>query len=668
MMPFRRPVPRAWVGAFATIAAATTASAYLVREQWRVEIAAAEERAQVATHQLAERLSGELARGQYERLPDLLRTWAATDPSLARLRLVAATGFPLAEFERPELHGAQFEHSTAVPYGVRGEARLTVVTDLGLAHQRQARLQTELVLANVLLSAAVVALTLMYGAARASARRYRMLSAANQPLLTHAASSDLLQTVCDVAAREGGYALAWIAVPEDAPFVRIAAAAGPASAYLEGLRLSADRALAEGQGPVGHTLRTGEAYVCNDFLRDPMTAPWAPRARRFGIRSGVALPLRRGSTVTGVLCIYSERRNRFDVNEGALLEQLAGDISLGLDYAARGADLKRSLAQLNEIELTAGAGAFALALPARRLWCSDGAARLLGRTAGEGLIPESAGVDAREPAADLVELIAAAADTPGAFELDLQIRAVGQASRWLRVTGIVQRSADGDASATGMLQDISASRELEAEIGEAADRERQRLASELHDNLGQVLTAASLLLEALHRGFSRSSPPAQSDVGRIRELVDESLRLCRSLAHESAPVLRGELGASLERLAATTRAAGVRCRLALDPATATLAGEQALELYRIAQEAVTNALKHGGCGEIEIGLSQRGPMIELAIRDDGTGFLGAEAEATSGLGQRTMRYRAARAGGTVVFRNNAKRGATVLVTVRRLDV
>lgn len=666
MTAVSRAGPKVWVGSFAIIAAATAASAYFVHENWRIEISAADAHAQAATQQLAERLSGELARGQYERLPDLLRRWAGTDPSLARLKLVAANGFPLAEFERSNLHGAQFERSIAVPYGVRGEARLTVVTDLGLAHERHARLRTELVLGNIILAAGVVALTLMYGAARASARRYRMLSAANHPLIMRATSPDLLQSVCDVAAREGGYALAWIAVPDDGRFVRVAAAAGRATGYFEGLRLSVDPALAEGRGPIGHTFRTGTAYVCNDFLRDPMTAPWAKRARRFGIRSGVALPLRSGSTVSGVLCVYSHRRNRFGADECALLDQLAGDISLGLDYASRGVELERSLAQLKEVEATVGAGAFSLELPARRFWCSDGAARLLGRSAGEGLLSEPANADARDPAEDLVQLIAATADTPGAFELDLPVRANGNASRWLRVTGVVHRVDDGAVRASGMLQDISEHRALEGEIGDAADRERQRIARELHDNLGQLLTGASLLLGALERGIARGKSPAQADVEHIRETVEESLLLCRSLAHDSAPVLRDGLGSSLERLAATMTAVGVRCRLSLDPATDTIVDEQALELYRIAQEAVTNALKHGGCSEIDLALRQHGPVIELAIRDDGIGFRGGEA-AANGLGQRTMRYRAARAGGTVVFRNNAERGATVLVRARRLD-
>jgi signal transduction histidine kinase len=157
-----------------------------------------------------------------------------------------------------------------------------------------------------------------------------------------------------------------------------------------------------------------------------------------------------------------------------------------------------------------------------------------------------------------------------------------------------------------------------------------------------------------------------SDVQRVRGPVQESLRLCRALAHDAAPNLRGDIGDSLEALATMTTAAGVRCQLSVDPATASLAGEQALELYRIAQEAVTNALKHGKCQEINVRLAQRGPAIELTISDNGIGFRDDGTPPVAGLGFRTMRYRAARAGGSVVFRANADRGVTVHVRVPRL--
>jgi len=154
-------------------------------------------------------------------------------------------------------------------------------------------------------------------------------------------------------------------------------------------------------------------------------------------------------------------------------------------------------------------------------------------------------------------------------------------------------------------------------------------------------------------------------IERAGELITEAMHLCRTLAHDTAPTLTGTLGASLDDLARRTSATGVGCSVIAGPSASALGGEQALELYRIAQEAVTNALKHGHCARIVIEAAARGHMLELSIRDDGIGFGRAENSSRAGLGQRTMRYRAARAGGTIVFRNNPDRGATVLVRVRR---
>jgi signal transduction histidine kinase len=215
----------------------------------------------------------------------------------------------------------------------------------------------------------------------------------------------------------------------------------------------------------------------------------------------------------------------------------------------------------------------------------------------------------------------------------------------------------------GLLQDISERKSLEVELTRAADAERQRLASELHDNLGQVLTGASLMLRAIERSVPAGNEPLREDIGRANALISESLTLCRTLAHDTSPFLAGGLGASLDSLAARASAAGVNCTVTVAPAAQDLGGEQALELFRIAQEAVTNAMKHGRCTRIAITVAVRGHMLELSVSDNGIGF--GAAAAGGGLGQRTMRYRAARAGGTILFRDEPRRGATVLVRVRR---
>ncbi|MBS0374357.1 MAG: GAF domain-containing protein [Proteobacteria bacterium] len=660
-----RADPTIWVPAVLAIALAVAGSVYLLREQWRNELSTAQDRTRADAEQLASRIAGELTAGRYEGLPALLEGWARTEPSIASLRLEAANGFVLAEFSRPELTGDHLTHSIGVNYGYRGEAHLRSVMDLGAAVARQRKLRSELALGNLVLAIGVVAAALLLGALRSSTRRYQMLLATNERLLGGPGERNLLQAVCEIAVRDGGYALAWIGLLENGPFMRPTAASGPALGYLEGLQLTADDSRVEGRGPAGEALRTGQPYVCNDFEADPRAAPWLERASAYGIRASIALPLRRGDGVIGVLSFYSRRPGRFDAAERALLEQMAADISLGIEYVHRGAELERSLAQLNEIESTARAGAFELALPARRLWCSVGAATLLGRAPGEQQVAATE-VDGagRDAAADLVEYVAAMATSAGSFDFDLPVGLHPAAPRWLRVSGEIALVPEGSAT-RGMVQDVSERKALEVEITRAADRERQRLASELHDNLGQVLTGASLMLGALERG-AQGAPARPPDLTRASELVHESLRLCRTLAHEAAPILSAGLGASLEGLAVASSGGGVRCRASVSAGARNVEGEQALELFRIAQEAVTNALKHAQCRQIDISLTQRGPMLELAVRDDGIGFGTLAVSGRGGLGQRTMRYRAARAGGTIVFRNNGDRGASVIVRVRRL--
>jgi signal transduction histidine kinase len=655
-----------WSVATAAVVLQVGGSIYLAREQWRNELADAQHAAAADVERLSSLIGGELRLGRYEEIASLVRNWGRSEPMLALVRVQTANGYVLAEFDRPELRGRQLTHRASIPYGYRGDARLTVVTDLTAAEARRTRFATELAIADIVISSAILIVSLLLTTIRNSARRYRTLLAANELLLGGPSADDLLRNVCSVAVREGGFLLAWIGLLDRGPFLRPTAAAGPALGYLDGLQLSPDANIVEGRGPTGIALRASKPHICNDFLHDPATALWADKARRFGIRASAALPLSQGGRLLGVLSLYSGERRHFDSAEVALVEQLAADISLGLEHLRRGAELEQSLAQLRQIESTVHAGAFGFTLPGRSLWCSPGAATLLGREEGEhGVADAGPTADGRDPAADLLELAAVAAGSGGDFEFDLPVAARAAPLRWLRVAGVLLRTQDGAAEVRGMLQDISERKSLEVELTRAADLERQRLASELHDNLGQVLTGVSMLVGAAERKVPPESVALRADIARAKELLGNSLQLCRTLAHDTAPFLAGGLGASIDNLAAQTSAAGVACTATVVPAARALGGEQALELYRIAQEAVTNALKHGGCGHIWIEVAARGHILELLIRDDGIGLSGADAARRPGLGQRTMRYRAARAGGTIVFRNNADRGATVLVRVRR---
>lgn len=187
---------------------------------------------------------------------------------------------------------------------------------------------------------------------------------------------------------------------------------------------------------------------------------------------------------------------------------------------------------------------------------------------------------------------------------------------------------------------------LEREVLEISERERRRIGHDLHDSLGQQLTAASMSTNALVTAMNSEKSPLvgrAEDIGRqIRAAVVEARTLSRGLA----PVALADEGlmAALSTLAEDTARTDIRCVLECPQPVSVPDAEVAGHLYRIAQEAVSNALKHAAPTEIRIGLERRDGAFVLEVDDDGEGI--DESKATrGGIGLRVMRYRARLIGG-----------------------
>jgi signal transduction histidine kinase len=202
------------------------------------------------------------------------------------------------------------------------------------------------------------------------------------------------------------------------------------------------------------------------------------------------------------------------------------------------------------------------------------------------------------------------------------------------------------------LRDLVAERaRLEIELLEIADGERQRLGSELHDDLGQLLAAVGLLATDLETALARRGAAEAGVARRIREIVELAIghtsRLARGLA--TVDLDHGQLAAALEGLAIETRSLfAVACRARIAGEPPALAAATAHHLYKIAQEAVTNAIKHGRPTAVEIGLEIGRDAIVLTVRNDGEPFPAAAAESRR-MGLRYMRHRAHVIGATVTI-------------------
>jgi PAS domain S-box-containing protein len=180
-------------------------------------------------------------------------------------------------------------------------------------------------------------------------RLYTALSQINQAIVRLPGREELLQRLCEVLVREGGFSLVWVGWYE--PETRRLApmgVAGEASEYIRDLRVYADDR-PEGRGPVRRAFREGRPVVSNDFLNDPGTLPWREDAGQRGIRAGAAFPIRRLGQVVGTLNIYATEPGFFQDREIALLVEAASDVSFALDNLAREEERQRAEARaLNE--------------------------------------------------------------------------------------------------------------------------------------------------------------------------------------------------------------------------------------------------------------------------------------------------------------------------------
>jgi two-component system sensor histidine kinase UhpB len=166
----------------------------------------------------------------------------------------------------------------------------------------------------------------------------------------------------------------------------------------------------------------------------------------------------------------------------------------------------------------------------------------------------------------------------------------------------------------------------------AQEAERARIARELHDEIGQSLTAAMLQLD-------------RGQVGEAREVVRESLEEVREIARRMRPEALDDLGLASALAALTldvSHRTGLLVERAIQPGVPRLTPEEELVVYRVAQEALTNAARHAEARHAWLGLTRDGDGVMLEIRDDGQGF---DTDGAAGSGLRGMRERALLVGG-----------------------
>lgn len=237
----------------------------------------------------------------------------------------------------------------------------------------------------------------------------------------------------------------------------------------------------------------------------------------------------------------------------------------------------------------------------------------------------------------------------------------------LRLDGAVDYAAAAASGGAGWHDPACQARGMALELLKSADRDRTRMARLLHDELGQSLSAAGLQLDLLRMDLEDAAPTLPARTAEIQQLLERAMERVREFSRTLEPDVVGPAGlyAALDRLAGRTRRSfRGRFRLMAD-SSLRLDAAPARALYRIAEQAVDNAVRHGRSTTLEVQLksTSQGPTLE--VRDNGVGFdAGRGVPPGSGLGLLIMEHYAAEAGIDLAITSRPGSGTVVRAVLR----
>jgi signal transduction histidine kinase len=215
---------------------------------------------------------------------------------------------------------------------------------------------------------------------------------------------------------------------------------------------------------------------------------------------------------------------------------------------------------------------------------------------------------------------------------------------------VARRTAELTRTNRSLTREVRRRRLLEGEVLEVSNHTMQRIGQDLHDDLSQHLAGIAMLVSVYRSGVTAADPSAAAPLDQIGELLAESIARAKQIARGLYPAGLAEhgLSAAVEELVSAARQsypAHVEFRAVPDFNLADT--DRAAQVYRIVQEALTNALKHSRAERVEVVLSREGGnggALLAEVIDNGVGRTASRGKNGSGMGLRIMRYRAESAG------------------------
>jgi len=221
-------------------------------------------------------------------------------------------------------------------------------------------------------------------------------------------------------------------------------------------------------------------------------------------------------------------------------------------------------------------------------------------------------------------------------------------------------------SAAARIQLLEHTQQLEREIVNISDAEQRRIGQDLHDGICQHLAALTCAAASLRDDLQKLQLPAEAEsAAELATLLQDAVVQTRNLSRGLIPAHVGQVGLAiaLDSLAQTvSRLHGVHCTFRTQGKAIDCGEQTGMHLYRIAQEAINNAIKHGKAKNISLTLDCSADLVTLRILDDGEGSWSPDSQ---GMGLAIMRYRARVSGGELTIENPPEGGTLISCTAKK---
>ena len=409
----------------------------------------------------------------------------------------------------------------------------------------------------------------------------------------------------------------------------------------------------------------------------------ADHVREFSESGATERPMSMRARITGLRASGEE----FPVEAAISRVEVAGALGPKHFYTALLRDLSEEQALKEQVETERRRFRLVFDLAPIAIWITDNdrivfanraCAELFGRDSGsDSLLGESIFAllhpDSHAPLRPLLERAMADADAKPVVQECLALTNNGQRKVEIALAGL---PGEGRTAVQMVISDLTQRneerlalersrhdlRQLSANVVQAREEERRRIARELHDELGQRLSALKMDLASLEHIADR--PAHEERKAAMLEMLDETVTSVRRIAADLRPMMLDDLGlnAALEWLAReSARRMGIEVTFHLGERDPALDKQASVTVYRMVQEALTNVARHAGATDVRIEMRQAGGQLVLTVRDNGVGFPASATRKEGSFGLMGIRERAYLLGGTLEVDNPPGGGGRITV-------